>query len=91
MDSRLAGGWTAGGLRRLQWKVGPGGPGLWVAGEVQRCVPILLGDHGSLSDLGAQEDMVSLVSWNHPAELRDISFVFVFFLVSSHCMRDLSS
>ena len=30
--------------------------------------------------------MVSLVSWNHPAELRDISFVFVFVfgLISLH-------
>ena len=49
------------------------------------------GATGAFQSWEHRRDMVSLVSWNHPAELRDISFVFVFFLVSSHCMWDLSS
>ena len=93
MDSRLAGeGRTAGRAAEAavesgsQMAQGPMGR------RVQRCVPVLLGATGAFQIWEHRRDMVSLVSWNHPAELRDISFVFVFFfLVSSHCMRDLSS
>ena len=92
MDSRLA---EEGGTARRaaeaavetgsQMAQGP------VGRRVQRCVPVLLGAAGAFQSWQHRRDMVSLVSWNHPAELRDISFVFVFFLVSSHCMWDLSS
>ena len=44
------------------------------------------GATGAFQSWEHRRDMVSLVSWNHPAELRDISFVFVFFfgLISLH-------
>ena len=89
MDGRLAGeGGTAGRAAEAAVQSGSQVARTPWAGGYRVCARPL-GATGAFQSWEQRRDMVNLVSWNHPAELRDISFFL--FLVTSHGMWDLSS